>query len=125
MTERYIKKCDLCGARFTARQFVESPELIPIGIMGFEEKVCDPFFLFQHNTDECGSSVLIRVTELREFITEPIPAESMMYSDNCERHCINLNDTTTCSQECRTAPYRRFLNQLIEKKWREFVDARK
>jgi hypothetical protein len=120
----YIKKCDVCGAQFTAREFAESPMLVPIGIMALDEDACDPYFLFQHDTDDCGSSVLIRVTELREFVTEESHQPLLMLSEQCERHCVNLNDTAACTQECRIAPYRRFLNQLIEKKWRMHVDAR-
>ena len=123
MTNKSIKACGKCNERFTARDFVEHPDLIPIGMMFVGEEANQAYYLFQHETEACGSTLALRVSVLGEFVAEPIHERLLAQTDYCERHCVNLNDPDTCDQDCRMAPYRRLMARLMEAKWRLHVST--
>jgi hypothetical protein len=72
------------------------------------------YYVFQHDLDDCGSSLLIPVESLRSYILEKdIPAHKLTLSAQCKCHCVNVADLSDCLQACTYAPYRRLLLWML------------
>ncbi|MEW6051551.1 MAG: hypothetical protein AB1644_10875 [Candidatus Zixiibacteriota bacterium] len=121
MQEKHIKRCGNCGVWLTASDFVNNPDLVPIGMMFIEDDTTTAYYMFQHETPNCRSSLAVPANEFREFIVEPVPDQVLTLSECCKEHCVKLNDLSNCKQPCYFAPFRRFLFQMIEKKGRAAV----
>ncbi len=113
MSDQKIKQCPYCRIWFTLRDFFEDPEIKPLG-MTFEEGdlSCNLYF-FNHTFDGCGTTFTLKVEVLEKLLRDTDPKEILAGSENCEVHCSNLNDLEECHQECKYAPYRRLLNEMI------------
>jgi hypothetical protein len=120
MLDTILKTCSLCGSRFSARDLIYDPDLDAIG-MTYTYTVQKSYYMFQHNTETCGTSFLIDTELFIPFIEEMIP-ESLVYcSEICEGHCVDIEDLSTCHQDCRNAPFRQFLLFMREQKAKKKV----
>jgi hypothetical protein len=113
MPQNLIKKCNLCQAWFSADDIVYSPDIKPLGVAFMDEGDDKAYYFFQHTIPACGTSFVVCADDLTAFIAESIPAEQLTFSEDCEGHCVRLDDLRECHQECRLAPYRRFLLHMI------------
>ena len=113
MADIRFKKCSYCKAILSIRDIVHNPEIVPIGITFADDTIDGAYYFFQHETPNCGTSFVLPVQSLRQFIIEPIPAENLAPSDRCPRHCASLRDLSVCRIECFFAPYRRFLLKMV------------
>jgi hypothetical protein len=73
-------------------------------------------FYFNHNTENCGTTFVVQVEKFEPFLTEIVPQKVLTGSDNCEEHCNSIHELEACSQDCRFAPFRRFLLAMIDAK---------
>ena len=121
MEKKHIKRCGNCGVWLTANDFVNNPELSPIGMMFIEDDTTTAYYMFQHETPNCRSSIAVPVEAFKEFIVKPVPDRVLALSECCEQHCVNLHDLGNCQQPCHFTSFRRFLFQMIEKKGRAAV----
>lgn len=113
MPEKKIKRCALCDIWFTASEIITNPDIKPLGMTIMDDNIDKVYYFFQHTVPDCGTSFMVEVTELAEFITEPIPPNQITFSKSCEGRCARIDDLLECHQECRLAPFRRFLSHMI------------
>lgn len=113
MADIGFKKCSYCKAILSIRDIAFDPGIVPIGITFADDTIDGAYYFFQHEVPNCGTSFVIPVQSLRQFIIEPIPAENLASSDRCPRHCASLRDLGECRKECLFAPYRRFLHKML------------
>lgn len=111
--EEKIKQCKGCGRHLSAYELINDPDIRPIGMSFLANNYARAFFFFQHEVSECGSSFLVDVELLDQYIYEYFPEESLILTKNCDGHCVNINDLNNCQNACHNAPYRRFLLKMI------------
>jgi hypothetical protein len=70
------------------------------------------FYYFNHLCPNCGSTILIPVMEFLPYVNEPVPDLVRTGMEDCERHCLKIDDLAECSAPCRYAPFRRLLLRI-------------
>jgi hypothetical protein len=118
MDQKNFKQCPYCHYFFSLREILESPEVEPVGMRFDEDEPGLNLYFFSHVCLSCGTTFAIEVDRFEPLITEPIPDKVLAGTKNCEQHCLNIEDLKQCQQECRYAPFRRFILSLIKKKRR-------
>ncbi len=109
-----VKTCPKCGAEFTLDDFLNDPDIEPIGMQFFGAAERDNYFFFAHVCAECGTTFLLPVAELMPLVNEPVPTLSRTGQHDCGGHCLRIEDLSHCSAPCRYAPFRRLLLRLRE-----------
>lgn len=66
-------------------------------------------FYFTHNRSDCGTTFVVPAGAFLPFITEPVPDEVTIGTDECNKHCLAIDDLAVCYAHCRYAPFRRLL----------------
>lgn len=120
MLNTILKTCSLCGSKISAEDLIYNPELDVIG-MSYHYSAQKSYYMFQHNTESCGTSFLIDTELFVPFIEVMIPQSLIYCSEVCEGHCVDINDLSTCHQDCRNAPFRQFLLFMREQKAKKKV----
>ena len=110
------KTCTGCKMEFTLEDILQKAEIIPQGMQIEDDDMNWNMFYFNHECAGCGSTFLIPVSEFLALIDEPIPSTLRAGTDLCEQHCTSLKDLSACSQDCRYAPFRRFLIKMLNEK---------
>ncbi len=118
MSNNKLKQCPKCAVWFTAKDFRENPEIKPLGMTFEEGDINHNLFYFNHACEDCGTTFTLKVNMLAELIESPKSQEILAGSDKCESHCLDINDTNECGQECKYAPFRKLLNQMMNR-WME------
>lgn len=116
MQDTSLKQCGFCKLWLSAEDIVTDPDIVPLGMAFGEGETETAYYYFVHNVPDCGTTFLLPVTDLSEYVNEEIPKEKLMLSECCEEHCVSLDDLSECHQECFFAPYRRFLLRMLESK---------
>ena len=109
-----FKQCPSCKKWLSSDEVLQDPEIKPLGMAYLEDEAGTAYYYFQHRVEGCGSSFLIDIKDFEPFIEENIPQVSLMASDYCGGHCVDLYDLKVCKNECYYAPFRRFILKLIE-----------
>ncbi len=109
-----FKRCPSCLTWFSADEVMESPWIVPIGMVLESENLNMNLFYFNHSTSSCGTTFAIPVTAFQPFITHEITLEILAGSGLCELHCFTVEDRNACSQKCFYAPYRELLRKMME-----------
>jgi len=73
-------------------------------------------FYFNHTCADCGTTILVPVTQFLSLIKKTIPERDLSGTDSCAGHCLHISDLAVCNQECYYAPFRRFLLGLIARR---------
>ena len=107
--DKPAKVCPGCGRVFSLLELVESPELRPIGMQFIDEELTHNVYYFSHICPDCGTTFVVSVSVFVPLINEPIPPDSLAGTEECDAHCIAIEDLALCSKPCRYAPFRRFL----------------
>jgi len=115
MDGQKFAQCPGCQLWFTAREIIDGSFVEPIGMTLEEGNAEWNLFYFNHKVPDCGTTFVIRADSFDPFIEEPIPPRTMAFGPDCEGHCTSIEDRRLCQYECRWAPYRRFLIQLLAK----------
>lgn len=105
--------CSGCRAQFTLEDFVRHADIEPIGMQFIDTDMKWNMFYFNHTCANCGSTILLPVSDFLPFIDETIPESVLTGTDVCERHCTDIRDLQECTQECHYAPFRRFLLKML------------
>ncbi len=109
MTAKPAKLCS-CGQAFSRKDLIKSRSLTPIGMLHLTGEDPDTtMFCFTHTRWSCRTTFGLPVVAFRDEIHEPIPEECLAGTPSCQGHCTKLDDLEDCRNECRLAPYRRFL----------------
>ena len=116
MDDNKIKQCSKCKTWFTLEDLLTNQEIIPIGISLDDEDPAFNLFYFNHDQPDCMTTLTVNVELFRSKINELIPKENKAGKEGCEHHCTDLDDMKDCSNNCKWAPYRRFIFELMEKK---------
>lgn len=111
-----LKQCSSCGAWLSVEDIFNDPDIIPLGMCVTADNPETAYYYFIHSVPNCGSTFLIPVEELAEFISEPIPYEQLIQTERCKGQCVSLDDLEDCHQDCYFAPYRRLLLDMFEMK---------
>jgi hypothetical protein len=74
------------------------------------------FYYFNHESENCGTTFVVSVTNFNSMLSEDIPEDLRFGTETCGGKCLHIADLTICEQDCRWAPYRRFLTQLYHRK---------
>jgi hypothetical protein len=114
MTDQPVKQCPSCGERFTLRDIVESPSIQPKGMV-LDEGARYNLFYFDHCREGCGTTFTMQIEDFSELIDELVPQEALVWSEDCTRQCMKIEDVSLCEQQCRYAPFRRFLLSTLPK----------
>lgn len=107
------RPCPLCKAEFTLDELCTSAEVKPIGLLLDPEDPAYSLFFFNHLPTSCLTSFTLPIAAFAPLIREPIPSACLAFSPACEKRCDNVQDHQPCAQECRNAPYRRFLTEVL------------
>ncbi len=116
MKWQQFKRCPGCRHWFSAREIIEDPSVVPIGMHVDEGDIGLNLFYFNHTTDKCGTTFVVEVEKFEPFLTEAAPREALIGTAGCEDHCTSVGELDACGQECRFAPFRRFLLAMIDAK---------
>ncbi len=111
-----VKICPCCQIPFTLEELANNPEIRLIGMSFGEDSIEWAYYFFQHEASNCGSSFVVKIESFLSLINEPVPTEKMALRDCCEEHCVNINDLSSCKNECYFAPFRRLLLEMIAAK---------
>nr|MBN2276476.1 hypothetical protein [candidate division Zixibacteria bacterium] len=109
-----VKLCPYCHAALSIDKIVRDPSIRPIGMAFHDIDSPITYYFFQHDVPGCGTSFLVNIEEFAEYVADSIGSECLARTDCCEGHCVNLEDLNECRQECRNAPFRRFLFEMIK-----------
>ena len=118
MQQDIYKQCRSCSTRLSMDEIINSPAINPVGITFKEDEPGSAYYLFEHGVDNCGSTFLVDVNDFLPYITEDIPIEKLIYTDECDGNCLDLDDIDECHDECYYAPFRRFLFKMLALKGR-------
>lgn len=114
-----VHTCPYCKEEFDLKALIHDPSVDLIGMSFVEDDPEWVYYFFQHEKPNCGSSFVVKVDEFHSEINEPIPTEKLTGRDCCEQHCVSIEDLNACQQECHFAPYRRFLQKMLE--WKTLI----
>ena len=95
---------------------LEGDEVTIIGMSLDDEDSQFNSYFFNHDSPNCNTTFTMNVLEFSPYIDEPIAEEILAGQAGCEQHCTNRSDTQPCGQNCRWAPFRRLMSQLMIRK---------
>jgi len=124
MSADKTKWCNGCQRWLSAREILESPRIIPIGMAFMESGDDEAFYYFLHDVPECGTTFLIAVDSFAPFLTEEVPPDNLHETECCENHCSSVDSLAICSLQCQYAPYRRLLFEMMAAKQRATAPGR-
>jgi hypothetical protein len=110
-----FRTCGSCQHAWESwSDFVLDGRLRLLGLQASIEWPHANLFIFEH---ACGSTVSVLATRLRHLLGKPAPDPSPHWffgSEDCRRHCTNVQDMTNCDRPCANARDRRVLELLIQ-----------
>lgn len=111
----HFQTCGACKHGWpTWESFVRDPAL---RLLGLQAVIANPdinLLVFEHR---CGSSISILSRRLRHLLPEPGPDEPsvrLLGTDQCNGHCLKLEDLEQCDAPCSNARDRRLI-QLVQR----------
>ncbi len=111
-----VKVCPLCGRRFSTQDILHDQGVTPLGIQLEEDDPRLNFFFFTHDIPNCGTTFVIPVEAFAGCLQVSPPVQILAGTEPCEGHCLELADHGFCRQDCRFAPYRRLLVQMLQER---------
>ena len=111
-----FKNCNVCCVTWKDRDsFLSDPDL---EIIGYEINflyVFDGLFLFNHL---CGTTLSVKVSIFEDLYDGPKYKKILTKSKKCPDHCLDQNELSPCSEECKYA-YTREIIQVIKNRRKE------
>ena len=114
MTNKIIENCSGCGKSLTAHQLVNDPRFRVIGMAYKDNDQTEAYYFFQHDTPDCGTSLLIDVSNFTGYIPETIRAANDSGCGCGDGFCIHIDNLKDCGRECYLLPYRELLFRMIK-----------
>jgi len=123
-----FKECGNCGTTWqTAEAFFSPEELTPLGFQAHFFDGSKSLLLFHHHTNECQTTLAIRIKDVAHLIPGYSETESVFLSEKCPELCLTDSHLEGCGHpNCRNSLVCDFVQELLEKKKRqqEFVLSR-
>lgn len=99
-----FKKCTACTKEWKDREeFLSDPEVVLAGYQVHFEELTAGFFLFQHRSQACGTSIAIDVDGFTDLHHGPVFEKRLAGTDACEGHCLRESDLLPCPAHCECA----------------------
>lgn len=108
-----LKICPMCGREFSADDILHDSDITPLGMRIEKDDSRLNYFYFTHDVAECGTTFVIPVEAFESCLPAPPPAQILTGTDDCRGLCLDLAEHGFCDQDCRWAPYRRLLQQML------------
>ena len=106
--------CPGCGTTFSIHDVPGHPEIEPIGMQLDGEDPKFNLYYFNHVNPGCKSTFAVQVDFFLPLITEPVSKLVLAGSRECNHYCVRIDELRACGNECRYAPFRRFLLELLK-----------
>lgn len=78
--------------------------------------VNEGYYLFNHSTRGCGTSIAVLVGSMLDLYDGPVYEDSKFESADCEGHCLNVNDFDKCDLPCSNARAREIMGVILSRK---------
>jgi hypothetical protein len=115
-----FKKCPKCSFQWARRlDFLQDPNLAPIGYQANFKSLAAGIFLFNH---DCKGTLAIPAKEFQDLYHGPIFKERATGSPECTEKCLHQADLTPCPAQCECAFVREILQ--VVNKWPKKKDVR-
>lgn len=117
-----FKTCPMCESRWKSMDsFLADPFIVFNGYQANFGMLNEGIFFFTHETEECGSTMGIKVRIFASLFTGKKYTGSKALSNDCPGYCLDLKNLDRCSAQCENA-FAREISQLI--KDRQTADKR-
>ena len=108
-----FKTCPLCHQSWgSLEDFLRDPEVI---IEGYQASFVDPLmglFLFTHNTNNCGTTISLRVHYLQYLVSRTDKLAVLRDTDACSTYCMDPYNLEPCPAPCAMSWIRVVLQML-------------
>jgi hypothetical protein len=111
-----FKQCPKCDEWFSINDILRNPVIKPIGLKMSNRDPELGLFYFSHNITNCRTTFVIPIEQMKSFVTKTISLNLTAPTTECEHDCIDLLEVELCQQNCRNAPYRALLIEMINNK---------
>jgi hypothetical protein len=109
--------CGSCGRAWpTWDEFVVDPAVRLLGLQAVIDYPDINLVVFEHG---CGSSISILSRRLRHLLPEPTtpaPTVRLLKTDQCQGHCLVLEDLEPCDAPCSNARDRELIRLVLSLK---------
>ena len=114
-----FKQCPKCFFEWPRRvDFLDDPNLDPIGYQVNFNALAAGIFLFNHN---CNGTLGVPASEFLDLYKGPLFKERATDSPECPGHCLHEDDLDPCPARCECAYVRQILHLI--KKWPKKIEA--
>ena len=111
-----FKICTMCKKQWMDREaFLNDPLLEMIGYQADIEDLEYGLFLFNHNKENCGSTIAIRVHKFKDLYDGPVYSQCLLGTEECHELCLHKSNLEPCPAKCECG-YVRELIQIV-KNW--------
>ena len=108
-----FKSCTLCKKIWSDRDsFLRDPAIELIGYQADIDDIEYGLFFFNHNHDQCGTTLSLSVKIFLDLYDGPIYTENLYGTDSCGEHCLHQYDLEPCPKKCACAYIRELLQHL-------------
>jgi len=111
LPETRFKSCTSCDRWWADRnEFLEDPDIQPVGYQYFEQEKKYGFFLFNHL--RCGTTLALDVALFRDLHEGPDVFGQLRETDECPGLCLDENNLDRCPAPCKGAVAREILQKV-------------
>lgn len=108
-----FKRCTTCQQEWPTREaFLIDPATVLIGYQANFDRLEEGFFLFNHNTRDCGTTLAIVTGDFLDCYQGPHFEVSCRGTDQCARLCMNASSLDRCPAQCECAYVRHVLHLI-------------
>ena len=113
-----FKTCPHCHSRWMCRDdMLSDPSIELIGYQANTGDLRAGYFLFNHDTDECETSLAVKAKEFIDLYTGPVFENAPEQVPNCPGYCQDHRTLDKCDAQCECAFVREILHQVLH--WRK------
>ena len=110
-----FKECPNCHHKWPDRTtFLSDPMLSLVGYQANFGNLVAGYFLFNHNTTDCGTSLAVEAAAFADMHDGPIFEERMTGTAKCPGYCFKPKSLDPCANKCECA-YVRDVLQVVNK----------
>lgn len=112
-----FKKCTKCQQLWTTRDnFISSLDIRLIGYQANFDQPRDGLFLFAHASENCGTTLAVRVDKFVDLYNGPIYTESRTGLLDCYGFCLEIHNLNRCRAKCRMEYIREIMLIILKSK---------